>query len=222
MSIARSALWRALLPAGAVAYETRDFAPDAPLFESERIAVANAVPKRVAEFAAGRLCARAALAELGHANVPLPRGSDRRPHWPRGVVGSITHTDTYCAAAVARDADLSGIGIDAETLGRVDDALLPRICTSDEQARLAALSATERAIAATLIFSAKEAFYKCHASAGGGLLGFHDVALDYNADSFRVQSRRPFTPMWIGDAAPPGRYVVNGDTIFCAVAFPAR
>jgi 4'-phosphopantetheinyl transferase EntD len=222
MTVARSALWRALLPAGVVAYETHDFTPDARLFEAERAAVANAVPKRIAEFAAGRLCARAALSELGHPNVALPRGPDRRPHWPDGIVGSITHTDTYCAAAVARRADVAGIGIDAETLGRVDDALLPRICTGDEQARLAALSASERAIAATLIFSAKEAFYKCHVGAGGGALGFHDVALDYDSDIFRVLPRRAFAPSWSGDAPPAGRYKVNGDTILCAVAFPAR
>ncbi|HWD29930.1 MAG TPA: 4'-phosphopantetheinyl transferase superfamily protein [Rhizomicrobium sp.] len=220
MSIVRSELWQALLPPGVIVYETRDFTPGAPLFDIERAAVANAVPKRVAEFAAGRLCARAALAELGHPNVPLPRAPDRRPLWPEGIAGSITHTDTYCAAAVARD--LAGIGIDAETLGRVEDALLRRICTEDEQRRLAALSATERASAATLIFSAKEAFYKCHVSAGGGWLDFHDVALDYTADSFRVSPQRPFTKSWTGDAPPIGRYGVNGDTLLCAVAFPAR
>jgi len=157
-----------------------------------------------------------------HRDASLREAPDRRPHWPDSIAGSITHTDTYCAAAVARRADLAGVGIDAERLGRVEDALLPRICTEDEQARLATLSPSERALAATLIFSAKEAFYKCHVSAGGGLLGFHDVALDYGADSFRVLPQHPFTKTWTGEMPPAGHYKVNGDTILCAVAFPAR
>jgi len=34
--------------------------------------------------------------------------------WPPGVLGSITHTDWYCGAAVARTADFTALGIDAE------------------------------------------------------------------------------------------------------------
>jgi len=222
MSIVQAALWQSILPAGVAAYETRDFLHDAALFDAERVLVAGAVPKRIAEFAAGRLCARRALADLGCESAPLLRGSDRRPLWPGGTLGSITHTDTYCAAVAARHDAVAGIGIDAETVGRIDDPLLRKICTDDELARLMRLPAPRRLQEATLIFSAKEAFYKCHCSAGGGWLDFHDVALDYNAETFRVRPQRAFEQTWRGEALPVGSYKLDGDLICCAVAFPAQ
>jgi 4'-phosphopantetheinyl transferase EntD len=39
---------------------------------------------------------------------------DRTPVWPDGVVGSITHTGDFAAAAVAWAADIAGLGIDSE------------------------------------------------------------------------------------------------------------
>ena len=65
------------------------------LLPEERGAVAKAVPKRVAQFTAGRVCARRALAQLGNTEpVPILMGEDRAPQWPAGYVGSISHTDT--------------------------------------------------------------------------------------------------------------------------------
>jgi hypothetical protein len=70
--------------------------------------MASAVPRRRAEFAAGRACARAALRRLGINGWPLLVGSKREPLWPAGVVGSITHTDGLVAAAVSRRPHLPG------------------------------------------------------------------------------------------------------------------
>ena len=39
---------------------------------------------------------------------------DRAPIWPDRVVGSITHTGDFAAAAVAWAADIAGLGIDSE------------------------------------------------------------------------------------------------------------
>ena len=214
--IAPSQIWRALLPRGAVAYETRSFVHAPLLFAAERRCVETAVEKRIAEFAAGRLCARRALADLGHPDFPLLRGTDRRPLWPDGVAGSITHTDRYCGVAAARRGDFSGIGIDAEEIARLDDHLLPQICTPDERRRLAALAQPQRQAQTALIFSAKEAFYKCHTSAGGGWLGFQDAEVQFVGGRFHVY--RVGSPDLAGD----GAYAVQDGMAFCAVAFVAR
>jgi 4'-phosphopantetheinyl transferase EntD len=55
----------------------------------------GSVEKRWREFAAGRSCARKALAASGHAPVAVLQGAGREPVWPQGIVGSITHCSTY-------------------------------------------------------------------------------------------------------------------------------
>ena len=56
-------------------------AGDDGLFEAERRHVARAVPKRRAEFASVRACARDALAELGGPRAALVPNPDRSPRW---------------------------------------------------------------------------------------------------------------------------------------------
>jgi 4'-phosphopantetheinyl transferase EntD len=130
------------------------------------------------EFAAGRTCARAALAKLGVAPGPLAVRSDRTPVWPEGFTGSISHTDGFCAAVAGQRSRFLGIGLDAENVAAVTSDIWPDICTAGEAEWLSALPPEEHQRAAALIFSAKEAFYKCQFAAAGRELEFHDVELD--------------------------------------------
>lgn len=200
-----------LFPAGAVAAELR--APGDPelLLEAEALHLARVVPKRAREFAAGRLCARRALAEFGMADFPLRAAEDRQPIWPPSMVGSITHTAGFCAAVVAERARLCALGLDSEVVGDVNGEIWPSICTQSEIAWVGSRPAAERAAAVTLIFSAKEAFYKCQYSLVGETLGFHDVwieAVEWGASEgvFRVHALRRLAIA--GYAAVPlaGRY----------------
>src|SRR5699024_2591462 len=92
-----------ILPAAVRTAERRTDATEAILFPAEAEAIGNALPKRRAEFTAGRWCARQALTELGLPPTPVERGDHGSPCWPDGVVGSITHCDGYRPAAVAHD-----------------------------------------------------------------------------------------------------------------------
>jgi 4'-phosphopantetheinyl transferase EntD len=217
--VTRSEVWPSLLPPGVVAYETREFVQSSFLLAGERSVVANAVPKRVAEFAAGRVCARYALAELGHVDFELLRSADRRPLWPDGIAGSITHTDRYCGAAVGRKSAISSIGIDTEEIARMDDSIFRAISTPEEQSRLEGIDPSRRQRAMALVFSAKEAFYKCYAGAGGEMLGFREIALRFHEDGFSVEPQRALRPFRICVALPTGRYEIRDDMVFCAVAF---
>src|SRR5262245_52667446 len=77
----------------------------------------TAVPRRQAEFIAGRYCALRAIRRLRWSGeVDLAVGPDRMPAWPSGTIGSITHTATFVSAAVAYRRDLRSVGIDCERL----------------------------------------------------------------------------------------------------------
>lgn len=166
----------ALLPPG-VASAGRDPAEPIELHPEEALYVARAVEKRQREFANGRACARRAMAELGLEPQAIPSGPRREPLWPEGVVGSVTHTAGFCAAAVATRASYLGLGIDAEPDEPLSEVVARRVCVPDE------LGAAERlgldpATLAHVVFSAKEAVYKCQFPASGSYLGFHDVRLE--------------------------------------------
>src|SRR5277367_4009474 len=134
-----------LFPSGVVGAELR--APGAPslLLPDEASSVSNAVPRRIQEFAAGRLCARRALAEFGVTDFPVRAARDRQPVWPESLIGSITHTQGFCAAVVAERARLIAVGVDSEVVGAVKSDLWPSICVAAEAAWLGALQPAEQA-----------------------------------------------------------------------------
>lgn len=142
------------------------------LYPEEAQLIASAVAVRQAHFTAGRLSARAALEALGLASGPLLPDAARAPVWPQGVVGSITHTDGFCGAVVASRLRYRGIGIDAEVRGRVDETLWEHVLTPVERQRLHEQPAGCRTELATIVFCAKEAFYKCQYQVTASWLGF--------------------------------------------------
>jgi 4'-phosphopantetheinyl transferase EntD len=185
-----------LFPAAVVGAELREPGDASLLLPEEAEYLGRAVPKRAQEFAAGRLCARRALAEFGVTDFPIRVASDRQPLWPEFLVGSITHTDGYCAAVVAERRRFSAIGIDCEIVGHVTPELWPQICVSAERLWLDSLALPERAAAVTLLFAAKEAFYKCQYPLVGEWLNFNDLCvtfLEWGAarGSFAVMPTRP-------------------------------
>ena len=72
----------ALLPPGAEAAVLRGPGRESDLLEGEHEAIRRAAPARRREFAAGRACARHALAALGVGAVAVPQAKDRAPLWP--------------------------------------------------------------------------------------------------------------------------------------------
>jgi 4'-phosphopantetheinyl transferase EntD len=196
----------ALFEPGAVAFETRDIFPANTLLPEEQQFLARAVPKRVHEFAGGRACARAALGQLGFNGIALPVGAERAPVWPPGTTGSITHTDGFCAAVVAATAAIRAVGLDVELVDSVKPHLWRRICSPEELAMLQSADPEEAIAAATLLFSAKEAFYKCQHFLTGQWLGFSDITITVAADGFTV---RPTRTLEISQHSPEpwqGRY----------------
>jgi 4'-phosphopantetheinyl transferase EntD len=156
----------------------------AELWPQEIAAITRAVPKRRAEFAAGRAAARAAMAELGRAPCTIPQGPDRAPLWPAGLSGSIAHCDDCCIAAVANNADYKTLGVDIEPATPLDPDLTDIICTKAEREWLA--NQSDPALAAKMIFSAKEAIYKAQYPLTRKIIGFDAVTLEITGERFGV------------------------------------
>jgi 4'-phosphopantetheinyl transferase EntD len=168
----------ALFPPGVVAAELTGEADPARLHPEERPAVERAAPRRLRDYAAGRECARLALRELAIEDFALLPAADRQPLWPPGITGSISHTQGYCAAVVARSDPICSIGLDVECAEAVREELWPRICCPEEIEWLARQDAQQRVRLAALLFAAKESFYKCQYPLTGEWLGFEDVRIE--------------------------------------------
>lgn len=125
--------------------------------------IRNSVIKRQAEFIAGRICARSILDAYGLGGHVVAVGKHREPLWPDGFVGSITHSNHYAAAIACPASDVLGIGIDIETVitDEARQAMMELVVSADETAYLrgntGALSFDQLL---TLVFSAKESFFK--------------------------------------------------------------
>ena len=131
----------------------------------ERYQIETAVPRRRREFAAGRKQARAALAALGFAPCAIPVGPGREPMWPKGLVGSISHTQMHCAVAVARDQDLVALGIDIDDDEPIDSGVTDLITARGDWP----------GYQPKLLFSAKESVFKATFPRLRLWLGFADV-----------------------------------------------
>lgn len=123
----------------------------------------GAVPKRKAEYFAGRLAARRALQFLGCKTLALPIGEHRLPQWPSGYRGSISHTRALAVSAVCHQEHYQAVGIDTEIVFTADQCtrLTSAIVSEAEWNDVIRGGCTlAHPQLVTLIFSAKEALYK--------------------------------------------------------------
>ena len=206
----------ALFPEGVVGAETFDLAGAEPPLEEERELVARAVPKRVQEFAAGRQCARQALSQLGIAPQPL-LAVERAVQWPEGVVGSITHTDHFAAAVAAPSARFAGVGIDVEQKDRVQPRLWKQIAVPEEVAWLQQDPSLAE-LHGTILFSAKEAFYKAQYCISQAWVGFKDVVLRVGDGTFVVELTTDVERLAPSGTTFEGRYAVVGGLVVTGLA----
>jgi 4'-phosphopantetheinyl transferase EntD len=216
-----------LFTGGALAAELRGPGDRTLLMAAEAQCLGRAVSSRIQEFAAGRSCARRVLAEFGIIGYPLLVGEARCPIWPDPLVGSITHTSGFCAAVAAEKQHFSGIGVDCEVAERVTAELWPSICTGPEIEWLSLLPADQRAKAATLIFSAKEAFYKCQYPLTREWLYFHAVTVEVAAwgqprGSFQVRANRGMSFEDWGSMPIQGQYLFHDEFVTAGVACAAK
>ncbi|MCA1299725.1 4'-phosphopantetheinyl transferase family protein [Stappia indica] len=206
--------------------EDRGFRLAEPLFAEEEAAIVRAVPLRRREFIAGRTAARRALAGLDIAPCPIPVAADRAPCWPGGVVGSISHSPALVLAAVAREREISALGVDAEVVARLEPEIIAAVCTEEDRRFLAGGRGRLAGIGPLLVFSAKEAFYKAFYPLHRRFLDHDAVAIRFFAapggetGSFRVIAREPgLRASGFADRVA-GRWALAGDHVYAAAVVP--
>ena len=206
------------LPAG-LAWATS--APDEDrraLFPVESRAIAKAVPSRKAEFAGGRIAARAALDKLGCAPVPIAVGEGRAPVWPKGFTGSITHTDDMCLAIVGRTAQVRSIGINLDRDSPLPADVIREVALSSELP-----AGGDLALAARRLFSAKEALFKAQYPMTGAFIGFHAMVCDLQSGvaRFTDHDENKAIPAWLRQAGLPLHQWVENGLILSVSVVPA-
>ncbi|MCF6233932.1 MAG: 4'-phosphopantetheinyl transferase superfamily protein [Rhodobacteraceae bacterium] len=150
--------------------------------------MARMAPVRQKAYAAGRAAAHRAMRELGHPRAPVLMAPDRAPLWPKGLTGSISHSQTCCIAALGRLDQVAALGVDVEEDSNLDSDLLPIVCTVDERAWLSAQSKTQAGVLAKLIFSAKECTYKCQYPRSKTLFGFDTLCVTPDPESGQFEA----------------------------------
>lgn len=144
---------------------------------AELACIERAVERRRNEFSTGRWLARRAFGALGVAPAVILQGAARQPIWPEGVVGSITHSSSVCAVALALERHYRGIGLDLELSTAPSPDLAHLILAAEEPA------AYREPHMLRLVFSAKEALYKCIFPICQTFVDFLDVAIRLNPAS---------------------------------------
>jgi len=136
---------------------------DSSLFAALGVALPDslqsALPKRQAEFLAGRALARLALLHLGATQTHIPIGPDRAPVWPPGFAGSISHARGHVACLVRPGAALVGVDVETVLQGNPLRAVRQLSCTASDRALIDAAE-WPVGVLETLVFSAKETLFK--------------------------------------------------------------
>lgn len=166
---------RTLFPTDVALYLSGSLPSDARLHPEEQAITAGMVPKRLQEYLHGRDCARRALTELGVPAVAIGRSADRAPVWPAGVVGSIAHSGSVATAVVGHTTNFIGLGVDLEQTEPLRQELIAMICRPDEEV-------AADGNRAKLLFSIKEAVYKCLYPQLGRFIDFLDMRIELPAE----------------------------------------
>lgn len=163
------------------------------LSDAEQALITSASQQRQNEFSAGRRVARAAMQGIGVTSTEVLR-DDRRPVWPRGVIGSISHSRSLAAAVVSMRSRHRNLGIDLAPLSAVSEKTAPRLLSKAELDWVHEIGSGEWR---TAIFSAKESIYKAVNPLVGEFLAFGDVevAIEETTLSFSAHTTesRPST-----------------------------
>ena len=173
---------REVLPdiADLVFAELYDDPPHLAALPEEEPLIARSVAKRRNEFVTVRHCARVAMEQLGVPPSPILKGDKGEPHWPDGVVGSLTHCEGYRGAVVGRRVAVRSVGIDAEPHGVLPQGVLDAVSLPVERTEIAALPGDlhwDR-----ILFCAKEATYKAWFPLTQRWLGFEDAHISFEVD----------------------------------------
>lgn len=148
------------------------------LLADEQQLLLDARPARCREIIAGRTIARRAMSLLGIPQTAVLMNANGAPKWPVGICGSIAHSPQHIAVVLAESRALRSIGVDIEDGRELGEATANIASAADITAVSRLWNSPERETASRLVFSAKEALFKCQAPLTGNMdLDFDEIVL---------------------------------------------
>lgn len=166
------------LPSDIFCVESEVKPNESNIFKDEYEYIKSSVQKRKNEFSTGRVLVKKCLRKLNVFDFPVVRTKEGAPVFPGHISGCISHTTNYCIVALARKSIYSSIGLDVEEISGMNRKIAEKICTDSELRQLADKSENLYIKYATLLFSAKECFYKLQYPITKIMLGFRDVEIE--------------------------------------------
>jgi 4'-phosphopantetheinyl transferase EntD len=182
-----------LLPPLFSQHFTTEFVVDDELTANEKSYTTTFSGKRLKDFSTGRYCARKALVDLGCTDTEILMGDYKQPIWPKGYVGSISHSGKLVGAVTAKASKVKSIGLDIETIGKIKPEMWRLLYTEAESDFLNSFTGEEQAYYTTLIFSYKEAFYKLQYPLTKTFLNFTDAEVKAIGNVFELQILKEFS-----------------------------
>ena len=129
--------------------------------------------RRATRSATGK-CLTDLLTEAGLPAVEPGHLASGSRDWPPGHVGSVSHKGTRVVAALAPTSDVRALGIDIETLDRVEGlSEIDGLVAADE------LPFGQKTLGPVILFSVKESVYKALNPLTGWEFGFDNVKVSW-------------------------------------------
>ncbi|WP_312241126.1 4'-phosphopantetheinyl transferase superfamily protein [Pantoea sp.] len=177
--------------------------------------------RRRAEYLAGRYVAKVLLADLGYEQFDLIKAKEGAPCWPAGVSGSLSHSGNLAAGALHASEFLSSVGIDIESWLNEEHAVKIKeaILSDEESNRLNCLSESQKV---TLLFSAKESFFKAIYPKAGVRFDFRDVELvrlDSGLRRFTLRLKKKLNKTFFNGRCLNGSYCFHEEKVITLVAY---
>lgn len=180
--------------------------------------------KRLSEYLAGRYCAIKALAAIDQGNGlwatnQLPMGDNHCPQWPRGTVGSISHSHSRAIAIAAHTRDFIALGIDCETALSDSAAaeIAPWVLHPDDL-HCKITVPIRYGLLITVIFSAKESLFKALAPGDKNIADFGDFLASVSVSRVTAKTLLLNTQMGLNRRDKPSisfdlSYAIDGHQI---------
>lgn len=170
--------------------------------------------KRKESFYLGRLAAHRALIQAGFsAYWVISSGLKGEPIWPKGLLGSISHTEELALAVVTANKNILALGIDLELQKRkIPLKLKERICSKSE---IAWCELEQENLRTLIIFSAKESIYKALYPLCNKFFGFKAVELSpLGGEQFQAKLLVDLSPNLLRNYEFKVKYLIDSTYIF--------
>jgi len=174
------------LPKNIQYYFTHQIFSTEVLYPEELIYSNKYETKRLNEFCTGRYCAHQSLKYL-QKNGPVKKLPTGAPLWPQHIIGSISHSQKLTGAITTTTKNYKSIGLDIETIGRIDPELWELLFTPNEITFLKQQPNNKHHFLSTLFFSLKEAFYKMQFPITQTFIDFQDCEIIKIDEKYRLK-----------------------------------